>query len=55
MDKMDYKILKCLKLNVRSKVLVISKEIYLLVLVVIEWIYKMENNDVIKKYIIMVD
>ncbi|NYC31843.1 DNA-binding Lrp family transcriptional regulator [Clostridium saccharobutylicum] len=48
MDKMDYKILKCLKSNARSKASAISKEIHLSVSAVIERIHKMENNDVIK-------
>ena len=55
MDKMDYKILKCLKSNARSKASAISKEIHLSVSAVIERIHKMENNNVIKNYTIIVD
>ena len=55
MDNMDYKILKCLKLNARNKASDISKEIHLSVSAVIERIHKMEKNNVIKNYTIIVD
>ncbi|EHI97481.1 MULTISPECIES: Lrp/AsnC family transcriptional regulator [unclassified Clostridium] len=55
MDKMDYKILKCLKLNARTKASAISNEIHLSVSAVIERIRKMEKNKVIKNYTIIVD
>ena len=55
MDKMDYKILKCLKSNARNKASDISKEIHLSVSAVIERIHKMEKNNVIKNYTIIVD
>jgi Lrp/AsnC family leucine-responsive transcriptional regulator len=55
MDKMDYKILKYLKLNARNKASDISKEIHLSVSAVIERIRKMERNNVIKNYTIIVD
>ena len=55
MDKMDYKILKCLKLNARKKASAISNEIHLSVSAVIERIRKMEKNNIIKDYTIIVD
>ncbi|WP_297421215.1 Lrp/AsnC family transcriptional regulator [Clostridium sp.] len=55
MDTMDYKILKCLKSNARNKASDISKEIHLSVSAVIERIRKMEKNDIIKNYTIIVD
>jgi len=55
MDKMDYKILKCLKSNARNKASDISKEIHLSISAVIERIHKMEKNNVIKNYTIIVD
>ena len=55
MDKMDYGILKCLKLNARNKASDISKEIHLSVSAVLERIRKMEKNKVIKNYTIIVD
>lgn len=55
MDNMDYKILKCLKLNARNKASDISKKIHLSVSAVIERIHKMEKNNVIKNYTIIVD
>lgn len=55
MDKMDYKILQYLKLNARNKASDISKEIHLSVSAVLERIRKMEKNNVIKNYTIIVD
>ena len=55
MDKMDYKILECLKSNARNKASAISKEIHLSVSAVLERIHKMEKNDIIKNYTIIVD
>lgn len=55
MDKMDYKILKCLKSNARYKASDISKEIHLSISAVIERIHKMEKNNVITNYTIIVD
>lgn len=55
MDKIDYKILKYLKLNARNKASDISKEIHLSVSAVLERIRKMEKNNVIKNYTIVVD
>ena len=55
MDNMDYKILKCLKLNARYKASDISKEIHLSISAVIERIHKMEKNNVITNYTIIVD
>jgi Lrp/AsnC family leucine-responsive transcriptional regulator len=55
MDKMDYNILKYLKLNARTKASAISNEIHLSVSAVIERIRKMEKNKVIKSYTIIVD
>ncbi|MBE6050255.1 MAG: winged helix-turn-helix transcriptional regulator [Clostridium sp.] len=55
MDKIDTKILNCLKKNSRIKASAISKEIHLSVSAVIERIHKMENNGVIKNYTIIVD
>ena len=55
MDKMDYKILKCLKLNARTKAAAISNEIHLSVSAVLERIHKMEKNKVIQNYTIIVD
>ncbi|HEY5524710.1 MAG TPA: Lrp/AsnC family transcriptional regulator [Clostridium sp.] len=55
MDKMDYKILKCLKSNARNKASAISKEIHLSVSAVLERIHKMEKSNVIKSYTIIVD
>lgn len=43
MDKMNYKILNCLKLNARNKASDISKEIHLSVSAVIERIHKLEK------------
>lgn len=55
MDTMDYKILKCLKANARNKASDISKEIHLSVSAVLERIRKMEKNNIIKNYTIIVD
>ena len=55
MDKMDYKILECLKSNARNKASAISKEIHLSVSAVLERIHKMEKNNIIKNYTIIVD
>lgn len=55
MDKIDYKILKCLKSNARNKASAISKEINLSVSAVLERIRKMEKNKIIKSYTIIVD
>ena len=55
MDNMDYKILKCLKSNARYKASDISKEIHLSISAVIERIHKMEKNNVITNYTIIVD
>ena len=55
MDNMDYKILKCLKSNARYKASDISKEIHLSISAVIERIRKMEKNNVITNYTIIVD
>lgn len=44
MDKMDYKILKCLKSNARIRAASISNEIHLSVSAVLERIHKMEKN-----------
>lgn len=55
MDKMDYKILKYLKANARIKASAISTEIHLSVSAVLERIHKMERNNVIKSYTIIVD
>jgi len=55
MDKVDYKILKCLKANARYKASDISKEIHLSISAVIERIHKMEKNNVITNYTIIVD
>ncbi|HEY5524717.1 MAG TPA: Lrp/AsnC family transcriptional regulator [Clostridium sp.] len=55
MDRMDYKILECLKSNARNKASAISKEIHLSVSAVLERIHKMEKNDIIKNYTIIVD
>jgi len=55
MDTMDYKILKCLMSNARNKASDISKEIHLSVSAVLERIRKMEKNNIIKNYTIIVD
>ncbi len=55
MDKIDYKILKCLESNARNKASAISNEIHLSVSAVLERIHKMEKNNVIKSYTIIVD
>lgn len=55
MDKMDYKILKCLKANARIKAATISSQIHLSVSAVLERIHKMEKNEVIQNYTIIVD
>src|SRR5471030_2031660 len=55
MDEIDYKILRCLKSNARTKASAISSEIHLSVSAVLERIHKMENNNVIKDYTIVVD
>lgn len=55
MDIMDYKILQCLKSNARNKASDISKEIHLSVSAVLERIRKMEKNNIIKNYTIIVD
>ena len=55
MDRIDYKILKCLKSNARNKASAISKEIHLSVSAVLERIHKMEKSNVIKSYTIIVD
>ncbi|NRW34521.1 DNA-binding Lrp family transcriptional regulator [Clostridium beijerinckii] len=55
MDKMDYKILKCLKSNARIRAASISNEIHLSVSAVLERIHKMEKNKVIQNYTIIVD
>lgn len=55
MDTMDYKILKCLQSNARNTASDISKEIHLSVSAVLERIRKMEKNDIIKNYTIIVD
>lgn len=55
MDNMDYKILRCLKLNARCKASDISKEINLSVSAVIERIHKMEKNNIITNYTIIVN
>jgi len=55
MDKMDYKILKYLEANARIKASAISNEIHLSVSAVLERIHKMERNNVIKGYTIVVD
>lgn len=54
-DSMDYKILKCLTDNARMKASEISKEIHLSVSAVIERIHKMEKNNIIKNYTIVVN
>ncbi|HCW54487.1 MAG TPA: Lrp/AsnC family transcriptional regulator [Clostridium sp.] len=55
MDKIDIKILECLKKNARIKASTISKEIHLSVSAVLERIHKMEDNGVIRDYTIVVD
>ncbi len=55
MDIMDYKILNCLKANARNTASDISKEIHLSVSAVLERIRKMEKNEIIKNYTIIVD
>lgn len=55
MDKIDYKILKCLQSNARNKASAISNEIHLSVSAVLERIHKMEKSNVIKSYTIIVD
>ena len=55
MDKIDIKILDCLKKNARVKASVISKEIHLSVSAVLERIHKMEDSGIIKDYTIVVD
>lgn len=55
MDNMDYKILQCLSDNARMKASDISKEIHLSVSAVLERIHKMEKNDIIKDYTIVVN
>lgn len=55
MDKIDTKILECLKKNARIKASAISKEIHLSVSAVLERIHKMEDNGIIRDYTILVD
>ena len=55
MDKIDFKILNCLKKNARLTASAISDEINLSVSAVIERIKKLESNGVIKGYTIEVD
>jgi Lrp/AsnC family leucine-responsive transcriptional regulator len=55
MDKVDMKILKCLKKNARLTASSISEEINLSVSAVIERIRKLENSGLIKGYTIDID
>lgn len=55
MDKVDMKILKCLKENARLTASAISEEINLSVSAVIERIRKLENSGLIKGYTIDID
>ncbi len=55
MDKIDYKILSCLKRNARLTASAISDEINLSVSAVIERIKKLESSGIIKGYTIELD
>lgn len=55
MDKIDYKILNCLKQNARLTASAISEEINLSVSAVIERIKKLESSGIIKGYTIELD
>ncbi len=55
MDKIDYKILSCLKQNARLTASAISDEINLSVSAVIERIKKLESSGIIKGYTIELD
>lgn len=55
MDSIDYRILKILQKNARETASNISKEIHLSVSAVTERIRKMEENDIIKTYTIIVN
>ncbi len=55
MDKIDYKILSCLKRNARLTASAISDEISLSVSAVIERIKKLESSGIIKGYTIELD
>lgn len=55
MDQIDFKILKELQANARETASNISKDIHLSVSAVIERIHKLEENDIIDKYTIIVN
>ena len=55
MDSIDEKILTILKLNARTKITHIAKEIHLSETSVIERIRKLENSGVIKQYTAVID
>ena len=55
MDKIDVKIIECLKKNARENASVIGSQVNMSVSAVIERIKKLEANGIIKQYTVVLD